>query len=115
MVYEPRVRPVFCLVLVAACSRVESAGTSANGADLYATFCSPCHGVTGKPDATMVARLGVRDLTSAERRARVTPALVEYQIRTGSQNKLMPSFVGAFTDEQIAAIAKYVAGPTFAK
>jgi mono/diheme cytochrome c family protein len=117
VVYETRVRFVSCLVacsfLVAACSRGESAGTSVDGADLYAKFCATCHGVAGKPDPTMIARLGVRDLTSPELRARVTPALVDYQIRTGSQNKLMPSFAGAFSEEQIAAIAKYVASPTF--
>jgi mono/diheme cytochrome c family protein len=84
-----------------------------DGADLYGKFCATCHGVTGKPDATMVAKLGVRDLTSPELRARVTPALVDYQIRAGSQNKLMPSFAGAFTDEQIKAIAEYVASPNF--
>ena len=63
----------------------------------------------------MATRLGVRDLTSAELRARITPALVAAQIRTGSPNKLMPSFAGAFTEEQIQAIADYVASPTFLK
>jgi len=106
-------RPVLCLMLVAACSAKESAGSSVDGAELYAKFCSTCHGVTGKPDPTMIARLGVRDLTSAELRARVTPALVENQVRKGSQNKLMPSFEGAFTDEQIKALAEYVASPKF--
>jgi len=106
-------RPVFCLILVAACGANESAGSTVDGAQLYAKFCSTCHGVTGKPDPTMIARLGVRDLTSAELRARVTPALVENQVRKGSQNKLMPSFAGAFTDEQIKALAEYVASPQF--
>jgi mono/diheme cytochrome c family protein len=106
----PRVLP---LVLVAACSASPEAGSSVDGADLYAKFCATCHGATGKPDATMIARLGVRDLTSPELRARVTPALVDFQIRAGSQNKLMPSFAGAFTDEQIKAIAEYVASPKF--
>jgi mono/diheme cytochrome c family protein len=109
------VHRLFPLVLVAACSAQDQAGSSVDGADLYAKFCATCHGVTGKPDPTMAARLGVRDLTSPELRARVTPALVDYQIRTGSSNKLMPSFAGAFSEAQIKAIADYVASPTFLK
>jgi mono/diheme cytochrome c family protein len=109
------VRGVLTLILVAACNTSTEAGSSVDGADLYAKFCATCHGATGKPDAMMIARLGVRDLTAPELRARVTPALVDYQIRAGSQNKLMPSFAGAFTDEQIKAIADYVASPKFLK
>ena len=108
-------KPALCLVFVAACSAQEQAGSTTNGAELYGKFCATCHGPTGKPDATMAARLGVRDLTSAELRARVTPGLVEQQVRNGSQNKLMPAFAGAFTDEQIQAIAAYVASPDFVK
>lgn len=59
----------------------------------------------------MVARLAVRDLTSAELRARITPALVEAQIRKGSQNKLMPAFEGVLDDAQIKALAAYVSAP----
>lgn len=108
-------RRVIPLILVAACSAQDQAGSSVDGADLYGKFCATCHGATGKPDPTMAARLGVRDLTSPELRARVTPTLVADQIRTGSQNKLMPSFAGAFTEAQIKAIADYVASPTFLK
>lgn len=61
----------------------------------------------------MVARLAVRDLTAPEFRARVTPALVELQIHTGSKNKLMPSFDGVIDDAKIKAIAAYVASPKF--
>jgi mono/diheme cytochrome c family protein len=61
----------------------------------------------------MVARLGVRDLTAAEFRARVTPGLVAQQVRTGSKNKLMPSFEGVVDDAQITAVAAYVASPQF--
>ena len=100
------------LFLVGACSP-QAAGSAVDGEALYQERCAVCHGPKGKPDATMTARLGVRDLTSAELRARITPALVEYQIRTGSQNKLMPSFAGALNDQQMRAIAEYVAGPKF--
>ena len=61
----------------------------------------------------MVAQLGVRDLTASEFRARVTPELVEHQVRTGSKSKLMPAFEGAISDAQIAAVSAYVASPQF--
>ncbi len=61
----------------------------------------------------MVARLGVKDLTSREVRNKATPAFVVSQVRNGSQNKLMPSFVGVIPDGQIEAVAAYVANPAF--
>jgi mono/diheme cytochrome c family protein len=63
----------------------------------------------------MVQRLGVHDLTAPEFREKVTPELVEHQVREGSQNKLMPSFTNAITDEQIRAVAAYVASSGFVK
>jgi mono/diheme cytochrome c family protein len=100
------------LALLAACDR-GVAGGGTDGAQLYQTACATCHGPTGKPTEQMKAQLGVRDLTSPELRARITPALVEKQVRTGSENKLMPSFEGALSGEQIKAIAAYVSSPGF--
>lgn len=96
-----------------ACSG-QPAGGSADGQAVFQLVCASCHGPDGRPPAAMVARLGVRDLTAAEFRARVTPALVEQQVRTGSKNKLMPAFEGAVSDAQIKAVAAYVASPQFA-
>lgn len=86
---------------------------STDGVQVFHSICASCHGPTGKPTEANVARLGVKDLTSPELRARVTPELVEKQVRTGSQNKLMPSFEGALTDAQIKAVAAFVASPKF--
>ena len=94
-------------------------GNPAAGKDGRAVFelmCASCHGPDGRPPAAMIARLGVRDLTGPEFRARVTtlgPQLVEQQVREGSKNKLMPSFVGALDDAQITAVAAFVASPQF--
>jgi mono/diheme cytochrome c family protein len=102
------------LVAVAGCSRDPSgAGHAVDGRTVFESVCATCHGADGRPPAAMVARLGVRDLTAPELRARVTPGLVEHQIRTGSKNKLMPSFEGALDDAQITAVAAYVASPQF--
>lgn len=91
----------------AACNSPVSKG-SVDGKALFATACVTCHGPEGTPPASMAAQLGVRDLRSPEFRARATIALVEHQVRTGSPNKLMPSFAGALSEAQITAIATFV-------
>lgn len=91
----------------------DPAGGTTDGAAVFSMLCASCHGPDGHPPAAMVARLNVRDLTATEFRARVTPALVEQQVRHGSANKLMPAFEGAITDDQIRAVAGFVASPRF--
>ena len=105
------VKPWILLAFLVACEQGGGKGT--NGAELYQSLCATCHGPKGKPSEVMVARLAVKDLTSQELRARITPALVEAQVRTGSKNKLMPSFTGAMSDDQIKAVAAYVSSAEF--
>lgn len=100
------------LLWLAACEQ-KVAGGSTNGSTVFQSICASCHGETGKPTAANVARLGVKDLTAPELRAKITPQLVENQVRHGSQNKLMPAFEGALTDDQIKAVAAYVASQQF--
>jgi len=100
-------------VFSAACSNPGT--TSTAGPNIFATYCATCHGPEGRPPAAMVARYNVRDLTSAEFRAKATPALVEHQVRHGSENKLMPAFEGMLLDDQIRSVAAYVADPAFVK
>src|SRR5262245_41780999 len=95
------------LVVAAACDR-PVAGGSADGAQVFASACATCHGAGGTPPEAMAVALGVRDLNAAEFRARATRDLIEHQVRTGSANKKMPSFTGALSDAQIAAVADYV-------
>jgi len=61
----------------------------------------------------MAASIHVKDLTAPELRVKITPALVAAQVRMGSANKLMPSFAGGLSEEQIQAIATFVASPSF--
>jgi cytochrome c553 len=113
--YMARVKRVLLAGLLAACHAChgDPTGGSLDGSTIFAAACAHCHGPTGKPDATAVATMNVRDLTSAELRARVTPALVENQVRLGSANHAMPSFTGTLSEEQIRAVAAYVASAAF--
>ena len=106
-----RVGVVLALAALAACGN--PAADAKDGAAVFDKLCTSCHGPDGRPPPSMVARLGVRDLTEPEFRARVTPALVEHQVRGGSKSKLMPSFEGVISDAQIAAVSAYDASPQF--
>lgn len=97
---------------LAGCGGDPSSGAK-DGRAVFQSLCTSCHGAQGKPPAAMVTRLGVRDLTDPEFRAKVTPGLVEHQVRAGSKSKLMPSFEGVITDAQIEAVAAFVASPQF--
>ena len=95
----------------------DPSGGATDGAAVYQSLCATCHGADGKPPAVMAARLGVRDLTAPEFRARInSPAgsgLVEQQVRSGSKNELMPAFEGKISEPRIRAVAAYVASPQF--
>jgi mono/diheme cytochrome c family protein len=106
------VKALLLIVALAACNGNVASGAT-DGPKVFASVCATCHGPTGKPTEAMVQRLNVRDLTAPDFRKRVTPALVENQVRTGSKNKLMPAFAGALDDAQIKAVAAYVASPAF--
>jgi|ERR1043165_3032556 mono/diheme cytochrome c family protein len=105
-------RAMILTCMLAACGKAVPAD-SKDAQAIFAAYCATCHGPDGRPPAAMVARLNVRDLTSQELRARISPELVEKQIRRGSENKLMPSFDGVLHDVQITAVAQWVASPSF--
>lgn len=104
----------FLLVLAAGCDQGRAV-SGTDGAQIYQSACATCHGAEGKPTDQMKAQLNVRDLTSPELRARISAVLVEKQVRSGSQNKLMPAFAGALSDDQIKAVSAFVASPQFPK
>jgi mono/diheme cytochrome c family protein len=99
------VRRSILVVMLAACGGTNSG----DGAEVFRSICSNCHGPDGVPPQEQVVRIHPRNLTSPEFRAHVTPALVEKQVRYGSQNKLMPAFQGVLREDQIMAVSAYVA------
>lgn len=94
-------------LLGAGCER-KIAGGEADGAKIFAEVCSRCHGPKGEPNASMVARYGVKNLRSEHVQAEMSDGDIRRQILQGSKNKQMPSFEGAITEEQIAAVIGHV-------
>ncbi|MBA3463486.1 MAG: c-type cytochrome [Deltaproteobacteria bacterium] len=106
---------VLVLSLALAACKADASGGSTEGPTIFETMCATCHGPGGKPDAAMIARMNVRDLTGPEFRARVTVELVEKQVRFGSDNKLMPALGTSLKPEQIKAVSEWVASDDFVK
>jgi mono/diheme cytochrome c family protein len=102
--------PVLVMLLVAAGCEAKVAGGVVDGGKVFASACASCHGPAGAPPESMRAQLGVRDLTSAEFRARASREMIVNQVRLGSKNKLMPAFTGALSDAQMIAVADFVLG-----
>ena len=100
-------------LLVLALAACSDPGT--DGKQVFAAVCATCHGPDGKPNEMMVAKLGVKDLTSAEVRKNLTVDRVEDQVRNGSKNHAMPAFATALSSAQIRAVAAYVAAQDFVK
>lgn len=98
---------ILALLAAGACDR-KVAGGEVDGAKIFAEVCSRCHGPEGEPDASMVARYGVKNLRSAHVQRELSDADIRRQILEGSKNKQMPSFQGAITEEQIAAVIAHV-------
>lgn len=104
------IRPLLVLlagVIAGGCDR-QVAGGKADGAAVFAEVCARCHGGGGRPSPSMKAQLGVRDLTAPEFKARASAELVANQVTRGSDNKVMPSFAGELTADQVTAVAAYV-------
>jgi len=98
---------LLALVATAGCQDL-IAGGRADGAAIFSEVCARCHGPQGEPDAANVARLGVKPLTSDNVQHKLTDEDIRRQILRGSENKQMPSFAGALSDAQIAAVIAHV-------
>jgi mono/diheme cytochrome c family protein len=98
---------VSALLFLVACDD-KVAGGSTDGAAIFKEVCARCHGATGEPNPNMVARLGVKPLTSAHVREELSDEQIRAQILKGSANRQMPAFQGALSDAQVTAVVQYV-------
>lgn len=98
---------VFLAITVIGCKK-QIAGGKADGQAIFADACARCHGSDGSPDEAMVSGMGVKDLTTAEFRARATADFVRHRVSNGSDNRVMPPFANQLTPEQLDAVVAYV-------
>jgi mono/diheme cytochrome c family protein len=99
--------PVLVLGLAAGCDDKVAGGRS-DGPAIFAEACARCHGPGGVPDASMVAQLGVKDLTSEHVQRELGDDQIRQRILRGSDNRRMPAFQGALSDAQVDAVVAYV-------
>ena len=92
----------------AGCRQGAAARGESDGQALYSELCARCHGAGGQPTGSMVARHGVKDLTSPEVQAEMTDDQLRSQILDGSDNRQMPAFQGAISDAQVEAVIEHV-------
>jgi mono/diheme cytochrome c family protein len=87
-----------------------SDGTSIkNGKTLYHSYCSPCHGNTGKGDGPAAASLNPKpaDHTSAMVQAE-SDGTIYYKISEGRAHTAMPPFKAVLHPDQRWAIVNYM-------
>jgi mono/diheme cytochrome c family protein len=78
-----------------------------NGLQLYLSNCAQCHQDNGSGIAGAVPNLAGNAALNAERPNDIIDAILTGLQGTGNYGR-MPSFAGAFTDQQIADIVNYV-------
>src|SRR6266496_3941970 len=82
--------------------------SGADGKELFAKFCVPCHGKDGKAQTPIARKLGVKDLTQIK----LTDAEIEKQINEGKRDdrgrELMPSFTSRLTADEIKSLIAVV-------
>jgi len=105
---KPRLFSTAVMSLVLAVT--PSIAAAKEGAALYKTKCSPCHGASGAGDTAIGKKLGARALGSAEVQKQDDAALSQMIVK--GKNK-MPSFDKKLKPEQIKAIVAHIR--TFAK
>lgn len=99
---------LLCVAVLGGCREGAAARGETDGEALYGELCARCHGPAGSPTESMVARHGVKDLTSSEVLSEMNDDEIREQILKGSKNREMPAFQGAVSDEQVEAVIDYV-------
>ena len=97
-----------------ALSPAAHAQNAAEGKRLYSTYCTSCHGDTGKGDGTAGASLPVKpaDHTNGAVMNKLSDSFLINIISKGGsgagKSTFMPSWGGALTDQQVRDIVAYI-------
>ena len=89
-------------------------GDAANGAELYALYCSSCHGKTGKGDGPVAAAFPTRpaDHSDAAYMGKLSDAHIYKVIQKGGasvgKSPLMAPWGGILSDPQLRDLVAYV-------
>lgn len=104
-----RVSLLMAAGLVAAAATAGAEAKDEPGKELFAENCVLCHGEKGTPPE-MAKNLGVADLASPKWQASRTDEQIRKVIAEGSEkpNTLMRAFKDELSEDEIAAIVKYV-------
>ncbi len=99
------------LVLTAVLGLVSAGALAAqqpvDAAALYGRTCASCHGPQGTPSAAMAhAMTGIPDFRAASMQS--VPDSVLRDVITNGKGRMMASYKGRLTPDQIAALARYV-------
>jgi mono/diheme cytochrome c family protein len=85
-------------------------GSAADGARVYASQCSGCHGDEGKGDGPAAAAVlpKPRDLHSPEVWRDRSDAALHELVKRGKPGTMMPPFEGILSDEEVAAVVTFI-------
>jgi len=109
-------RIFWILVLVGTLAGAASAGAqnAAEGKKLYTTYCSTCHGESGKGDGVAGASLPVKpaDHTNGAVMNKLNDKFLQDIISKGGgavgKSTFMPSWGGALNDSQVGDVVAYI-------
>ena len=97
------------VVMLGLAAAAAAQGKDEPGKELFTENCVLCHGEKGTPPP-MAKSLGVADLASSQWQASRTDEQIRKVISDGSEkpNTLMRAFKNELSEDEIAAIVKYV-------
>lgn len=98
---------VGALVALAVVAAPAVPAPAADGPQLYAKSCAPCHGKEGRP-SEMFAKQGVRNFKDEAWQKSRTDADLEKTIREGKPGTLMVAFKDRFSPAEIKALVAYI-------
>lgn len=92
------------LLALASVLLVAASLSAADGADIYKSKCSMCHGADGKG----FAAIHTPDFTDPKVQASISDKQMEEIINNGKKGTAMPAFKGKLKEDEIKDVIKYI-------